>query len=165
MMHTTLLNILTLTSLVLFTGCEKHSSSELVNQPAPEKNQISDYTDQEKELLKDVDEMFKQKDASILMKRTYEDEDYGEVNRKIDKEYLEGVIDIGCSNVELERISPPEMQKQGHDGKTYKWSLPLKWRLIVHEPKNKEGFGASYLIHLSDQEDRLVIIRELATGQ
>jgi hypothetical protein len=162
MKNTIASGILSIISLTLFTSCEKKESAEMSSEAISNPEQITEYTNQERDLLKGVNAMFEKKDVSDMMQRVYKDKDFGELNTKIQKEYLEDIIKKGMSSFELERISPPETEQQGHDGKVYKWSLPLKWKLIIHEPKNADGFNASYLIHLSDHQNRLVIIRELA---
>jgi hypothetical protein len=155
-------SIFSIASLTLITSCEKKEPKQVSGETISQPEEMIEYTAAEEELLKDVNEMFETKDVSNMMRRSYKHEGITELNIEIQKEYFENIVKKGMSSFELERINPPETEHKDHDGAVTKWSLPLKWKLIIHEPKHHDEFNVSYLIHLSDCQGKIVIIRELA---
>lgn len=153
--------LLGIASLVLFTGCRKEPAEKDKTMGNPEEREIIEYTDEERALLDDANAMIEKKDVSVMMSRIYEDEDYSDFGRSVDKEYLEGILKESVESIELFRIDPPEEEVTSYGGEVYRWTLPLKWRLSFNHTEGSGGMNISHGVHLSEQKGRLVIIRQI----
>lgn len=124
----------------------------------------SDLTSKEEALLNDVRQMFQQNDVSVMMARVHKEgvEDWW---MKIEKDYLDDVLEGGLGSLELVRVVPPRAEDKSFDGEVFSWSLPLRWELIVHQPSDESLMNVSHTIALSEHDGRIVSIRKLSQGE
>ena len=146
------------TLFVFLAGCTKNTQNEVDNQ---ESLLPSDLTNEELSLLSDVRQMFHKNDVTSMLNRVHKDrvEDWW---MKIERDYLEDVLEQGLGRLELVRINPPREEETLMDGSVAEWSLPLKWQLIIHHPVGVSGMNVSHTISLSDHEGRIVSIRQIS---
>ncbi|SHI61229.1 hypothetical protein SAMN02745181_0497 [Rubritalea squalenifaciens DSM 18772] len=155
-----------LTTIILSTilvGC-KESQTESASLASREDVVPADATPEEVALLNDVRKMFQQSDVSVMMKRVHK-EGVDDWWMKVEKDYLDDVLEGGLGSLELVRIDPPRTEGSSFDGSVFRWSLPLKWELIIHEPSDGTAVNVSHTISLSEQDGRIVSIRQIDQGE
>ena len=146
---------------LLLVGCNESPEATSAKQ---EDVFPSDLTSEEEALLSDVRQMFQKDDVSVMMARVHKEgvEDWW---MKIEKEYLEDVLEGGLGSLELVRVVPPRVEDKSFDGEVFSWSLPLRWELIVHQPSDDSLMNVSHTIALSEHDGRIVSIRKLSQGE
>lgn len=144
--------------LVFITSCTKKPQIDASNQ---ESLLPSDLTNEELSLLSDVRHMFQQDDISGMVDRVHKDrvENWW---MKIERDYLQDILEQGLGSLELVRVDPPRDEETLMDGSVAVWNLPLKWELIIHHPVDASGMNVSHTISLSDHEGRIVSIRQIS---
>jgi hypothetical protein len=147
--------------ILMFTGCGKTNQAE----PQSTKDNIpNDLTAEEQALIEDVHRMFQERDISVMMARVHKEgvEDWW---MKIEKDYLNDVLEGGLGTLQLVRVTPPRTEESAFDGSVFRWSLPLKWKLIIHQPSDGSAMNVSHTISLSEHDGRIVSIRKISRGE
>lgn len=146
---------------LLLIGCNE---SREVTSAKQEDILPSDLTSEEEALLSDVRQMFQQNDALVMMERVHKEgvEDWW---MKIEKDYLDDVLEGGLGSLELVRVVPPKVEDKSFDGEVFSWSLPLRWKLVIHQPSGESLMNVSHTIALSEYDGRIVSIRKLSPGE
>lgn len=141
--------------MLLFVGCDRSRPPESIHNVdvLP-----SDLTTEEQALLDDVRKMFQKNDITPLTARFQEGST--EWGSEIHRSFLEGILAEGLGWMELIRIHPPEREKRERDGSVFKWSLPLKWKLIIYLPSDGSMTKTSHTLSFSEHEGRIVYVFE-----
>lgn len=139
---------------LLTTWCDPILAAESKNH---EDVLPSDLTAEERALVNDVREMFKQRNIKPVMARV-EMERLQDWMVDLEGQILEGILNEGLEWIELTRVDPPEIEKKERDGSVLVWSRPLKWKLKIYQPSDDITSKTSYTLSFAEHEGRIVMV-------